>query len=138
MPRQHENDPRMNPGDVHQISMQLGELRKAVEFMTDMWKRQEENATLGRKALHEKVEMVRQEIGLQVTGLSLRVDRVADQMTTLEPLVNTLKTDIRDFEDEAMREEGAKRLGRYLIAGMSAVAGGIGWGLHEFLGYIKH
>jgi hypothetical protein len=138
MPRQHENNPNVNTGEVHQISMKLGQLTATIELMSDMWKRQEEAAVVGRKSLHEKVEMVRQELGLQVTGLSIRVDRMADQMKSLEPLVNTLKTDVREFEDEAMRDEGAKRLKKYLWAVVGTLAGGIGWGLSQLVGYLKH
>lgn len=138
MPRQHENDPNMNRGDVHQISMKLGQLSQAVEMMTTMWQRQEEVATAGRKALHEKVEMVRQELGVQVAGLSLRVDRLADQVKTIEPTVVTLKDGIREYEDEQMRAEGAQKFKKWLIGGLTGIAGTIGWGLHEFIGYLKH
>jgi signal transduction histidine kinase len=45
---------------------------------------------------------------------------------------------VKKYEDEKMREEGAKRLGKGLIAALTASAGAIGWGLHEFIGYIRH
>ena len=138
MPRQHENDPNMNRGEVHQISLKLGQLSQAVEMMTTMWQRQEELATAGRKALHEKVEAVRQELGIQVAGLSLRVDRLTDQVKIIEPSVTALKDDVKEFEDEKLRDEGAKRQRTGMITALTAVAGGIGWGLHELIGYIKH
>ena len=131
MPRQHENDPNVNRGEVHQISMQLGELRKAVEFMTDMWKRQEETATLGRKSLHDKFEHFRDDVGLQMAGLSIRVDRLVDTMTEVEPAV-------RSFKDEKLRQEGAKKLGANLWIATTTIAGVVGWGLHELVGYLKH
>ena len=128
----------MNRGEVHQISMKLGQLSTAVEMMTDLWKTQEVAATAGRKALHEKVEMIRQELGLQVAGLSLRVDRLADQVKTIEPTIGTLKDANREYEDDQMRAEGAKNFKKWLIGGMTGVAGTIGWAAHEFIGYLKH
>jgi len=128
----------MNRGEVHQISLKLGQLSQAVEMMTTMWQRQEELATAGRKALHEKVEAVRQELGIQVAGLSLRVDRLTDQVKIIEPSVTALKDDVKEFEDEKLRDEGAKRQRTGMITALTAVAGGIGWGLHELIGYIKH
>lgn len=138
MPRQHENDPNMNRGEVHQISMKLGQLSQAVEFMTDMWKRQEESATAGRKALHEKFEHFRDDIGVQMAGLSLRVDRLVDGMKDMDETMTKIEPAVKKYEDEKLRQEGAKRLGKGLIAALTAAAGGIGWGLHEFIGYLKH
>jgi hypothetical protein len=130
MPRQHENDPNMNRGEVHQISMKLGQLSQAVEFMTDMWKRQEESASAGRKALHEKFEHFRDDMGVQVAGLSLRVDRMVDTMTKIEPAV-------KKYEDEKLRQEGAMKLGKLIWGGVLAAAGMMGgaitWGLQHWL-----
>ena len=138
MPRQHENDPNMNRGEVHQISMKLGELSNAVSMMTDMWRRQEEVAVSGRKVLHEKFEHFRDEVGIQITGLSLRVDRLVDSMKDMEGTMSKVEPAVKKYEDEKLREEGAKGLGKLLIGGMGMVAGAVGWGLHELIGYIKH
>lgn len=125
-------------GDLHEVSVEIGGLKKAVEMMMAMWERQEEAATAGRKALHEKVEMVRQELGVQVAGLSLRVDRLSDHFATVEPSVNSLQTSVKVFEDEKLRREGEKRLGKFLIAALTTTAGLIGAGVHELIGYLKH
>jgi archaellum component FlaC len=125
-------------GDLHEISAEIGGLKKAVEMMTSQWQRQEETATAGRKALHDKVEMVRQELGIEVSGLGLRVDRLTDKVTLIEPSVVKLKEDVKEFEDEKLRDEGAKRLGKYLWLAMTAAAGVVGFGIHELIGYLKH
>jgi hypothetical protein len=114
------------PGQLHQISAEIGGLKKAVEMMTDMWTRQEETASAGRKALHDKFEMFRWEITNQVASLGLRVDRMSDQINIVEPSV-------KNFNDERLRAEGAKRLGKMLIAALTAVAGVLGWGAHELI-----
>ena len=138
MPRQHDNDPNMNRGEVHQISMKLGQLSQAVEFMTDMWKRQEESASAGRKALHDKLEHFKDEVGVQISGLSLRVDRLVDGMKDIDDTMAKVEPAVKKYEDEKLREEGAKKFGKGLMAALTAAAGGIGWGLHEFIGYLKH
>lgn len=138
MPRQHENDPNMNRGEVHQISMKLGQLSQAVEFMTDMWKRQEESASSGRKALHDKFEHFRDEVGIQISGLSLRVDRLVNGMEDIEKTMSKVEPAVKKYEAEKEREEGARKLGAKLVAGLTAAAGAIGWGLHELVGYLKH
>src|SRR4051794_20697908 len=94
-------------GELHEISAEIGALKKAVEIMTDMWSRQEETATAGRRALHEKFEAFRADVGLQIAGLSRRVDRLVDTMKDVEPAVQS-------FKDEKLRDEGAKRLGARL------------------------
>lgn len=128
----------MNRGEVHQISLRLGQLSASVEMMTDLWKRQEETASAGRKALHDKVEHIRDDLGVQIAGLSLRVDRLVDGMKDIDETMAKVEPAVRKYEDEKLREEGAKRLGKLLIGGLTAIAGGIGWGLHEFIGYLKH
>jgi hypothetical protein len=132
MPRQHENDPRMtNSPEFHQITLMVGGLKQAVETMTDMWKAQEQTATAGRKALHDKFELFSQQTGISIASLNLRLDRLTDTMQKIEPAV-------KKYEDEKLREEGAKKLGGRLVGAMVAISGGIGWGLHELIGYIRH
>lgn len=121
----------MNDGQVHQISAEIGALKKAVELMTDMWKAQEASASAGRKALHDKFELIKDEVGLQVAGLSLRVDRLTDKVTLIEPSVTS-------FKEEKLRDEGAKRLGVKLYAALVAGASLIGYGAHELVGWIRH
>lgn len=120
------------------VHRQLASLQTSVEHLTtamtnmaNQWANQENTATAGRKALHEKFESFKDSVGLQISGLSLRVDRMVDTMTKVEPAV-------KKYEEEKLREEGAKRLGKGLIAAMGMAAGAVGWGLHEFFGYLKH
>jgi hypothetical protein len=133
-----EHDP-VNSGEVHEISMQLGQLSQAVKFMTDVWQRQEETASAGRKALHEKFESFKDTVGVQIAGLSLRLDRLVDGMKQFEQTIEKIEPAVKKYEEEKLREEGARRLGKALIAAMTAVAGGIGWGLHELINILwKH
>ncbi len=121
----------MTEGGIHQISAEIGALKKSVEMMTELWRRQEESATAGRKSLHEKFEALRNQVGLDVAGLSIRVDRLTDKVVLIEPSV-------RGFSDEKLRNEGAKRLGAKLYAALVIGAGLMGWGANELINWIKH
>jgi hypothetical protein len=125
------NEPRPEGGRLHEISHEIGGLKTSVEMLTKMWSRQDEAATAGRRALHDRFEMFKDEVGLQLTGLSLRVDRLVDQVKKIEPSVQA-------FHEEKLRDEGAKRLGARLYAGLVAGAAMIGWGAHEFISWIRH
>jgi hypothetical protein len=133
MPPRKESD--MSEIAVHRelasLQTTVEHLNETLSSMTSQWARQEEIATAGRKALHEKFEAVRMEFGVQISALSLRVDRIVDTMKDVEPAV-------KSFRDEKLRQEGAKKLGATLWAAMMAIAGVVGWGLHEFIGYLKH
>lgn len=121
----------MTEGQLHQISAEIGGLKKSVEFMTDMWKTQEASASLGRKSLHDKFEALRNDVGLQVAGLSLRVDRLTDKVTIIEP-------SMKGYNDEKLRDEGAKRLGFKLYAALAAAAGVLGWGASLLINRLWH
>jgi hypothetical protein len=128
----------MSHGDLHQISAEIGGLKKSVEIMTDLWERQEESATAGRRALHEKFDMLRQQVGMDVAALSIRVDRLTDKVSMIEPSVTVFKEKMQADKDDDLREEGAQRLGLKLWAALMAICGLLGWGAHEFIGWIRH
>ena len=77
-------------------------------------------------------------MGLQIAGLSLRVDRLTDKVTMIEPSVTVFKEKMQADKDEDLREEGAKRLGMKLWAALLAIAGAVGWGAHELIGWLQH
>lgn len=128
----------LKQGELHQISAEIGGLKKAMEMMTDLWRSQEQTAVAGRRALHEKFESLQTNVGLQISGLSLRVDRVVDGMKDMETTITKIEPAVKKYEEEKLREEGAKKFGAKLWAASTAIAGGVGWGLHELIGYLKH
>lgn len=130
----------MNEGQLHEISAEIGGLKRSVEIMTELWKSQEATASAGRRALHEKFDQFRQEVGLDISALSLRVDRLTDKVVAVEPSVTSFKQESDAFKDERLRQEGAKRLGVKLYAALMAAAGAIGWAAHEIIPMIwgKH
>jgi hypothetical protein len=118
----------LSEGGIHQMSMELGGLKQAVETMTKMWAQQEIAANEGRRKLHDKFEVFRDEVREKMTSVSHRVDILADKVNLIEPSV-------KGFNEEKFREEGSKRLGKVLVAAFGVVTGGIGWGVHELIGY---
>lgn len=142
MVRQHENDPHMNDITVHR---QLASLQTSVEHLAEALKsmaaqsvNQEAAANAGRKALHDKLESFKDQVGVQISGLSLRVDRLVDGMKTMDEAMSKVDPVVRQYEDEKMRQEGANKFGAKLVAGLTMIAGGVGWGIHELIGFFKH
>ncbi len=125
-------------GELHEISAEIGGLKKSVDMLTSMWARNDEQATAGRRSLHEKFEALKTDVGLQITGLSLRVDRLTDKVTMLEPSVTTFKDRIRADDNDKLIEEGAKRFRIKLGAIIMTSAGAVGFLIHELVTYLKH
>lgn len=113
-------------GQLHQISAEIGGLKRSVDLMTDLWKTQDASATAGRQRLHEKFDAFRDAVGIDISALSLRVDRLTDKVTAVEPSVSA-------FKEEKLRQEGAQRFGAKIYAAMVLAAGVIGWGAHELI-----
>ena len=118
-------------GGIHQMSMELGGLKQAVETLTKVWAEQDRAATEGRRKLHDKFETFREEVREKMTTMAGRVDKLSDKVNMIEPSV-------KGFNDEKLREEGSKRLGKMLVGAIGVAMGGIGWGVHEFVGWFFH
>lgn len=120
-----------NSAEFHQITLMVGGLKSSVDSMMGQWQRQEQEATEGRRRLHEKFEAFRNDVSLKLQALTHRVDALGAQVTVIEPSVTI-------FKEEKLRVEGAKRLGKVLMGALGMAAGGIGWGLHELVSYLRH
>jgi hypothetical protein len=135
MPRQGENNPflrhdeeaAMVQNQLNILTMTVGELRNAVENLTSNWVRQDQAATDGRKVIHDKIDEVRD----NVIDLTHRVEGVEKEVKIIQP-------SIKIFNDEKLRDEGARSLGKLLWAAILTGAGLIGWGLHEWFAYLVH
>src|SRR5882757_3573105 len=78
-------------GNLHQISTEIGALKASVEMLMRIWQTQEAAATAGRRSLYEKFELFRQEVGVQIASLGLRVDRMSDAFNLVEPSMQSFK-----------------------------------------------
>lgn len=112
----------MTGGEIHQVSAELGALRKAVEMMTDIWQAQEKSASDGRRALHDKFDAVSRD----VIRLTAEVENVSKDLGVIKPAIDAFKT-ARD------RQDGAQRMGKLIWVAFIGIAGTIGGVIVEML-----
>lgn len=105
------------------IARTIGRLESTIVNLTETWQRQELQASQGRIEIHRKID----EAIKDLLRLTARVDALSRNVTIIEP-------SIKEFNDEKLRDEGAKSLGKYLWAIFLTTAGGIGYGIHEAIG----
>ncbi len=113
-------------GEIHQVSSELGGLKKAVEFLTSTWQMQEKAATDGRRAVHDKLDDVR----LEMTKLTSRVDQMGHDIAEIQPAIETFKT-------ARERQQGAQGLGKLIWMAFIGIAGAIGAATAELL-HMRH
>lgn len=114
----------MTDGAIHQMSATVGALQADVRNLKDsidnlnrVWGQREESATAGRRAVHEKVDLLRTDF----TRLSAEVENVSVKLTEIEPAIETFKT-------ARHRQEGAQNMGKMIwvaFIGLAGVAGGV-------------
>lgn len=110
-----------------EVARIIGQLESAVTNLTNTWQRQEASAVAGRLELHRKID----EAIKDLLKLTERVNSLSKNVTIIEP-------SIKEFNDEKLRDEGAKKLGKWLWGILLTTAGFIGYGIHEAVGiYMK-
>lgn len=112
----------MTDGAIHQVSADIGGLKKSVEILTSTWQQQEQAATEGRRTLHTKFDDVRNE----VTKLAGRVDQMSADMAEIKPAIDT-------FKSARERQLGAQWMGKLIWVAFIGIAGAIGGLIVEFL-----
>lgn len=114
--------------DTHQTIGRLLEavdgLKTTVQNQMTMWATQERSASEGRRILHEKFETLQREVTTKLSGL--------------EEKVSWIEPSIKNFNDDRLRDEGGRRLGRRWWYWILTAAGFGGWGIHELLEWWKH
>jgi outer membrane murein-binding lipoprotein Lpp len=115
-----------NNNEIHNMSMVVGGLKNAVETMTKIWQQQEMLAGEGRRLVHDKIDAMKDEL----RSLSSTVKALSEDVAEIKP-------EVEAFNADKLRLEGAKSLGTKLWAAMMAMAGALGWGLNEFLTWMK-
>jgi uncharacterized protein YlxW (UPF0749 family) len=103
----------------------ISSLETTVRHLTDTWKRQDSEATEGRRRLHEKVD----ELKSQQATLAATVKQQTTELAELKPA-------IKRFEADRQRREGANSLIKLMWAGLIAFAGGLGYVGHELAVYL--
>lgn len=120
-------------GDIHEVSHAVGRLEGMYQTMMEELRA----ASSGRRSLYEKIEDVREELGMQIAGTNLRVDRALDAQKEMAATLTAIEPAMKAFSDEKLRSEGAKRLGLRLWTSLIAGAGAFGWAAHELFNWWK-
>lgn len=110
---------------VHEMSRAIGKLEAIVKALTETWQRQDDEATEGRRVLHNKMDELRQ----QQAVLTTKLEQQTKQLSEIEPA-------IKRFEAQRQRQEGAASLFKVLWLGVVAFATGLGYAGHELLSYL--
>jgi hypothetical protein len=112
----------MTGPDIHDFSRALGSLEASVTNLTRTWAEQERNASEGRRALHQKMDDIKDD----VSSLTGRVDGMTKEMAEISPAVN-------EFRQQRERQIGAMKFGRWIWGVMLTAAGLMGWAINEWL-----
>jgi ElaB/YqjD/DUF883 family membrane-anchored ribosome-binding protein len=116
----------MPSGEIHQVSADIGGLKKSVEILTSTWQQQEAAATDGRRQIHKKLDDVRNE----VTKLTGRVDRMANDIAEIQPAIDA-------FKSARERQLGAQWMGKLIWMAFIGIAGAVGAAIAELL-HLRH
>lgn len=116
----------MTGGEIHQVSADIGGLKKSVEILTSTWQMQESAATDGRRALHAKLDDVRNE----VTKLTGRVDQMGKDISEIQPAIEA-------FKSARERQLGAQWMGKLIWVAFIGLAGAFGAAVAELL-HLRH
>lgn len=112
----------MTDGAIHQVSADIGGLKKSVEILTSTWQQQEQAATEGRRVLHSKFDDVRNE----VTKLTGRVDQMSKDIAEIQPAIDA-------FKSARERQLGAQWMGKLIWMAFIGMAGAAGAAITELL-----
>lgn len=116
----------MTDGAIHQVSADIGGLKKSLEMMTSIWQQQEQAAVDGRRQLHAKFD----DIKTEVTKLTGRVDRMTDELSEIKPAIAT-------FQSARERQLGAQWMGKLIWLAFIGIAGAVGAAITELL-HLRH
>jgi hypothetical protein len=118
----------------HAVAQALGDLQGTVRAMGEQWRRQDENANKGRRAVYERLE----DLSNKMLAMSAKVDGVTQDVAEMK---NDIQTDVMPtvnaFKLEAAKQSGALWAGKIFWSFMVGVAGAIGFAIHEMLQYKK-
>jgi hypothetical protein len=118
-----------------QIAQALGDVQGTVRSMMEQWRRQEDTASAGRKALYEKFEGVSAElakVGAKLDGVTQDVAEVKESIETkVMPTIDAYKLDVA-------HRGGAWATGKIIWALILALCTAVGFAIHEVALYFGH
>lgn len=106
---------------LRDMASTVGGLNSTVSHMVETWKRQELDATAGRRALHVKVDEVRKELG----QINEKLAGALRDIAVMKPIVDR----IRELRSEA---RGVGKMARWIWAAGGFLFAMAGWAASHF------
>ena len=117
-----------------QMLRALGDLEGTVRNMSEQWKSQSkaQSAANGRRALYERFEGMSRQVG----EMSGKLDGVTQDVAELKnDIQSEIMPTINAFREAAARKLGVLWAGKIFWSLVVAVAGSVGFAIHEMLLY---
>lgn len=118
----------------HAVAQALGDLQGTVRSMQEQWRRQEENANIGRRAVYDRLEDLSRKVEAMTSKLDGQIQDVAE-------LKNEIETEVMPTIDAvrlaAAKQSGAMWASKVFWSFMVGIAGTVGFAVHEMLQYLK-
>jgi len=114
------------------VARALGVLQGTVRAMSEQWRRQDDNANAGRRAVSERLE----DLSEKVVTMSHNLDGVTQDVAELKNDIETeVMPSVRAFQIAAAHRLGVIWAGKMFWALLVGVAGAVGFAVHEALQY---
>ena len=112
------------------VARALGDLEGTVRSMSEQWRRQDESANVGRRAVYERLEKLSQ----QVVAMSANLDGVTQDVAELK---NDIEAEVMPTIDAvkmaAAKQLGALWAGKIFWAFLVGLAGVLGFAIQYFM-----
>ena len=116
------------------VARALGDLQGTVRGMAEQWRRQDDNANVGRRGVYDRLE----KLSHQMSSMSTNLEGVTQDVAELK---NDIKTEvmptIEAVKMAAAKQSGALWAGKIFWSFMIGIAGAIGFAIHEALKYFS-
>ena len=118
----------------HAVAQALGDLQGTVRSMAEQWRRQDENANVGRRAVSARLE----DLSRQMMTMTAKLDGVTQDVAELRNEIETeIMPTIEAVKMTTAKQSGALWAGKIFWSFMIGIAGTIGFAVHEMLQYLK-
>lgn len=128
----------MTDQQLAEMNRILGELKGGFRSLEATVSDNNRRSDEGRRMLHDKFESLGSEVDQRfnvftgtLSGLTTIVDGLSKRLTDIEP-------SMKAYREQQLRQEGAAKLGKGLLTGILAAAGGLGYSAHEVVNYLIH
>jgi hypothetical protein len=103
-------------GALREMSRSIGGLESTVKTLVSTWQSQEVTASQGRRDLHQKFEVLRNDVHSLAGQIAGALKDIAD-----------IKPSVHAFENAKEQAIGAQKLGKIIWGALFFMGGGVGW-----------